>query len=338
MRHSRPRCARTQPCRRGFTLIELLVVIAIIAVLIALLLPAVQQAREAARRSQCKNNLKQLALAVHNFHDVYGQFPQGFEDHDLNDSNNPDWGWGVRVLPYIEESNRFEAMGVNDYELDEILQAINPMPKNAAISDYPAAHQGFVTAVTTEVKTFNCPSATLDQGYITTFGEGSNAFDRNEPIGKSSYVANIGYADNGGAFTADFFGGVMQPAGDVKFRDIVDGTSNTFLIGERGIDGGNWDRTTWLGTNKTNGNGAQGKVVLGTTKWELNPDPTNRQKAVYCFSSMHTGGAQFAFADGSVHFISEVIEHNAPGRGRYDQFGLYQKLSHRADGEVLSGF
>ena len=105
---------------RGFTLIELLVVIAIIAILIALLLPAVQQAREAARRTQCKNNMKQLGLAMHNYHDVYRQFPKGFVRPRPNTNvdswgftqnrNNRFWGWGVMILPFIEEDNLFNQM------------------------------------------------------------------------------------------------------------------------------------------------------------------------------------------------------------------------------------
>ena len=91
--------------QRGFTLIELLVVIAIIAILIAILLPAVQQAREAARRMSCQNNMKQLGLAMHNFHDTYGNFPVGVTDDDMNN-----WGWGVYLLPYIEQNNIYDNM------------------------------------------------------------------------------------------------------------------------------------------------------------------------------------------------------------------------------------
>ena len=113
----------SQHRRRGFTLIELLVVIAIIAILIALLLPAVQQAREAARSSQCKNNLKQLGLAMHNYHDTYKMFPPDntFTKGKIATSSIPAWGWGTYLLPYLDQAPLFKRMGVNKRTLNQML-------------------------------------------------------------------------------------------------------------------------------------------------------------------------------------------------------------------------
>ena len=121
---------KTHPRKRGFTLIELLVVIAIIAVLIALLLPAVQQAREAARRSTCKNNLKQIGLALHNYHDIYKMFPIGAQERpaaygaDANGNTGPgnyeSWGWAASMLPQIDQAPLFDSMDVSNRTLSEV--------------------------------------------------------------------------------------------------------------------------------------------------------------------------------------------------------------------------
>ena len=114
------------PHRAGFTLVELLVVIAIIGILIALLLPAVQAAREAARRAQCTNNLKQFGLAVHNYHDTYGSFPMGWMIDTSHSGNPSGWGWQVYLMPFMEQGTLFDAMDPNQYSLYEVSNSLNP--------------------------------------------------------------------------------------------------------------------------------------------------------------------------------------------------------------------
>ena len=124
---------------RGFTLIELLVVIAIIAILIALLLPAVQQAREAARRTQCRNNLKQIGLALHNYHDTFRLFPPGVIRDGQN--NSEAWGWTVFILPFLEQANLYNQLDPDTYRLRDLLAGLNPTypapTANAAILQNP---------------------------------------------------------------------------------------------------------------------------------------------------------------------------------------------------------
>ena len=140
----------SRSARTGFTLIELLVVIAIIAILIALLLPAVQQAREAARRMSCKNNLKQIGVAMHNFHDTYQELPAGYGFNDIANAANwtKAWGWGARILPYIEQENLYNLLGVGTREFDQALPGNNS-------SSWPA---DMVAAIRTPIAIYRCPS------------------------------------------------------------------------------------------------------------------------------------------------------------------------------------
>ncbi|MDQ3331585.1 MAG: DUF1559 domain-containing protein, partial [Planctomycetota bacterium] len=138
--------------RRGFTLIELLVVIAIIAVLIALLLPAVQQAREAARRAQCQNNLKQIGLALHNYHDVSNQFPMAFIRASTV-ANTEGWGWGAMILPQLEQGNLFDRLGVTQYRLTDVLAGLKP--DLASVQDRTTIFQ-------TRLPVYICPSDSND--------------------------------------------------------------------------------------------------------------------------------------------------------------------------------
>jgi len=196
--------------RSGFTLIELLVVIAIIAVLIALLLPAVQQAREAARRTQCKNNLKQIGLACHNFHDVYGNFPPGLPDDDTDN-----WSWGTYILPYIEQAPLFKTatvarttgpnihrgaflvykpgrhkfpnnrVNIDDFNhdrpgADETGLAATATNDRAPMSNPPVDNTGIATAV---IPGFICPSDNLPK-------------QEDEQYGKSNYLGCMGSAQN----------------------------------------------------------------------------------------------------------------------------------------------
>lgn len=291
-------CART----RGFTLIELLVVIAIIAILISLLLPAVQQAREAARRTQCKNNLKQISLAIHNYHDTFDIFP-----------NSEVGGTGtlaraslfVAILPYLEQGNTFTLY-------DPALG--NSHPINMA-------------AVSQVIPTYLCPSAPLRRQIPIS---GCDVNDR----APGTYAISTGSGDPWGTLaTGNPHNGaiVSTASGRTRMRDITDGTSNTLQAGEAA-----WNIPDYLFTSGP----CSGQVRWGFTYWSspyplatafttMAPfNPKSGGAAVLSrFRSEHIGGSQFAMVDGSVRFVSENISQQV-----LDAAGT------RGGGEVLGEF
>lgn len=202
--------------RLGFTLIELLVVIAIIAILIALLLPAVQQTREAARRSTCKNNLKQIGLALHNYHDVHLSFPPAYCDDATAGAYNNNLGWGTFILPYMDQAtlyNKISSSGAMDTK----------WPSVAAMTSGPTAYAKVV------LPTYICPSDPMDG--INTKILGS--------VGKSNYKAVRSSV-------------VATPTKARRMRDVTDGTSNTLMIGE--LDTKNHVGSIWVGKNDNSRN------------------------------------------------------------------------------------
>lgn len=323
--------------RAGFTLIELLVVIAIIAVLIALLLPAVQQAREAARRSQCQNNLKQIGLALHNYHDVYNTFPMAYVRHEpANQSANIEgWGWHVMILPFVEQNNLFDQLGVTQNTLRDFLAAAGTNPINA-------------TLLQTRLPVYLCPSDDNDglahQNRHFGGGQGTNAGGLGQfRPGATNYMACRGTRD-GIALNVDTWG-VFFHNSSVTIGRITDGTSNTILVGERESRIGR--AGTWIGVRNPQGNGSRGIWYnIGQVRSIMNAsDPPFAWGSVNGagtgFSSEHTGGAQFLLGDGSVRFISENIQHderdswvNSPP----PTIGVYQKLGRRNDGHPTSDF
>lgn len=281
--------------QKGFTLVELLVVIAIIGVLVALLLPAVQAAREAARRSQCSNNLKQIALALHNHHDTYGHFPSGY---------NPDtgWAWGMALLPFVEQQPLYDRLG--------------PITANMDLSD--ATRLSLVQTVLT--------------GYICPSDSGPDLNEKTEPYGASQRLARSNYLGIMGSTTVqastDDGNGIMFQKSKIRFGDIKDGSSQTFLLGER-------DHITrrgalWAGTARS-----------WSSSRHSNVNPTYRTSGlingthINCFSSQHPGGAQFALADGSVRFVSETID---AANDSGSNMSTYQRLGNRKDGFPVGEF
>ncbi len=288
--------------RRGFTLVELLVVIAIIGILIALLLPAVQAAREAARRSQCTNNLKQIGLALHNYHDTYKTFCPGW----MIDSNNgvlSGYGWAVFLMPFMEQQPLHDELNTKQFNL--WWTAHNTDPSLGPVQDL----------LQTQLQGMRCPSDNIDDLNKAVDGYKTAA---------ANYVACSGFYARSGAASADN-NGLLYGLSSKRFRDVLDGTSNTFAAGEKAKPNGsaNWAGPGGLGT---------GANVRSSTAYKLNHPTTNN-----AFSSRHPGGANFAMCDGSVRFISETIEFNngtaAGGNSGYNNFnnsidvlGTYQLL------------
>jgi prepilin-type N-terminal cleavage/methylation domain-containing protein/prepilin-type processing-associated H-X9-DG protein len=250
--------------RRGFTLIELLVVIAIIAILIGLLVPAVQKVRGAAARIQCSNNLHQMALAMHMYHDSYAAFPPAFSKAAVAGQPGNNWGWQVWILPFVEQGNLYNI--------------INPTGTNISVN----------AATTTKLSVYMCPG---DVGQVINPWFGGYA--------KSNYAVSEQICDGGSA---------------IPMRTITDGTSNTLMIGER--DTLNQIGAVWAGRDTTPP-GVGVASVIARPNWAINTKYAGGTTCCagdaaagctrFAWSSLHTGGANFAFCDGSVHFLRNGI-------------------------------
>jgi prepilin-type N-terminal cleavage/methylation domain-containing protein len=297
--------------RRGFTLIELLVVIAIIGILIGLLLPAVQKVRESASRTQCINNLKQIGLALHGYHDRLGTFPPGYQTAVAanNADLGPGWGWAAFLLDDVEQGN-----------------LKNQIRFNLQISD--PANAG---PRTTTVRLYVCPSEPLTGTFTVIDANGNPVCD----VARANYTAMNGVLgvtsdawDNNGAFIRNT---------TFRFADVTDGLSTTLFVGERCT---NMASTTWTGAvtggvvpaqrypnpaaQLANAEGPPALVLSHGSRYHIPND-----QLVFdadATSSFHTGGVNFLSGDGSVAFIQASIN------------GIvYEALLTRAGGEVVDG-
>ncbi|REJ89129.1 MAG: DUF1559 domain-containing protein [Planctomycetota bacterium] len=301
-----------RPSPRGFTLIELLVVIAIIAILIALLLPAVQQAREAARRTQCKNNLKQLGLALHNYHDAHLCFPSGWIGVDTGIPTAHDGvngvGWGAMILPYLDQSSLYNRLNsdfaienpVNDpFRLNTL--TVFQCPSDPKPDRFEIEEEGSPGTVICELPTAN---------YAACFG--TVELDGCENAPGTAPVASTGQCLGDGAFYHNSL---------VRIRDITDGTSNTFLVGERATNDQLGWFTTWVGRV------AEGEEAFQRVLGSLDHTPNDPVAHFDDYSSQHEGGAQFVLADGHVRFISENMN-----------LFVYRAVGTISGGEVVGEF
>jgi prepilin-type N-terminal cleavage/methylation domain-containing protein/prepilin-type processing-associated H-X9-DG protein len=293
--------------RRAFSLIELLVVLAIIAVLIGLLLPAVQRVREAANRLKCVNNLKQIGLACHHYHDSFGSFPPGYLATAAYPDATPGWGWATFLLPYLEEDNLYRQI--------DLRQPLQTSP-----------------AIQTLVRVYLCPS---DQTPPAAFPITDAAFTTVATAAPCSYAATVGSDDS--EADAQTGNGVFYRNSRTRIADITDGTSNTTLIGDRA-----WSQTMGIWAGAPNGGvvraGQQNAwpsatatapvLVLAHNNW-INIT-TDADGGLDDFSSNHPGGVNILFADGSVHFLQSITV-DGPQRRAFWALGT------RAGGEVIEG-
>jgi prepilin-type N-terminal cleavage/methylation domain-containing protein len=312
--------------KRGFTLIELLVVIAIIAVLVALLLPAVQQAREAARRSQCKNNLKQIGLALHNYYDTSNCLPPRSILAGQSPANNntpvPSFGWAVMILPQMDQSPLYNTINPGPNTMQQVLQ------NNPALLQTP-------------LKAFVCPTDAGPGGALNTNRPFSIAASGSATVNlsMSNYVGSNGNAGDTGVFVNP----TQNPqtgSAVVRFQQITDGLSNTFFVGERASTNNRF-AGLWGGLTIATVGGTQPAdafSVQGTTLYRMQDGQSLTAGAfpTQAYSSLHTGGAHFLLGDGTVRFVSENIAWTKFG----DAAGLatYNRLGDKADGLPVGEF
>ena len=334
--------------RYGFTLIELLVVIAIIAILVAILLPAVQQAREAARRTQCKNNLKQLGLACMNYESTFGQLPPAGIREVFNESGwSRQASWFVRILPYIDQAGAYEAAPFENSNFDN----------NSA--GWAGQNRAWRAMDGTRIEALNCPSSPLPSSHQYATNSKTQALDAPETITVqiSDYAANSGGRFTGGTTTQDAnvfwdWGGPHADNGmlpmllrpdwisgaatftgtPVEIAKVTDGMSNTIMIGEQSdfafnrrdhrassALGGFWSCSTASSPSSKNNYVVTAFPInyagedwwsWGGLKWDGGWQPNGREVSwnSTAFRSAHPGGAQFVMGDGVVAFISENID------------------------------
>ncbi|WP_298866862.1 DUF1559 domain-containing protein [uncultured Gimesia sp.] len=297
---------------KGFTLIELLVVIAIIAILIALLLPAVQQAREAARRAQCKNNLKQIGLALHNYHETYGQFPSGNGISSLTGAGAEQWGhsqW-VALLPYVDQANIYNKWNFS------------------AGSEGWTGNRPAYTGI--KQKWLTCPSSTLPGGANAAVAEASHYYGISGAVPRGTFTDTAEYWDNSANWGLNSSRGMIDSRNGKKIKDCTDGTSNTIIEGE--ISGYVWDATGlnrgdrrparnwgWTMGGLSGWGGWTPNVSNVTVRYPPNAKVLGANGLVWAawddasgsncpLTSFHVGGAHVLLTDGGVRFLSDNID------------------------------
>jgi prepilin-type N-terminal cleavage/methylation domain-containing protein/prepilin-type processing-associated H-X9-DG protein len=315
--------------RNGFTLIELLVVIAIIGVLIGLLLPAVQKVREAAARTQCKNNLKQIGLALHMYNDSYATFAPAY-------NVNTYWCWATFILPYIEQGNLYNQLN----------------PQTVSLQ---AAVTNSLPVLQTQIKTYLCPSDSGGPNPNTNrpFNQPSQAVPPAVAISASNYVGNNGCTNGSGVFIDN--NATPRIVTPIGIGDITDGTSNTLMVGERAstvVQSGAASGCTpvtpvarsaalWAGYQgwPTTGAPTDEWAFLCTHLYQENTGDAftgcTLNQPLQAPSSNHPGGVQYVFCDGSVQFINNNINWTPSGT---TPIGTLNRLAERNDGLPIGNY
>lgn len=346
--------------RQAFTLVELLVVIAIIGILVGLLLPAVQAAREAARRMQCSNNLKQIGLAIHNYESAHKRYPIGTVDDDpkevgarrLWDAGNHRKGTVlVKLLPFVEQTALFNSL---DFRFDVEAQLNGTVPagmpattladmRTRTMAVYRCPSDGTSGRVLSQQNHLYNYSLSIGNNNMDANGSWCNLFPSNSYTTRTAGVLGGNLFNNGGSGhghsgpysrSANISGVISRCDWSAKFSDITDGTSNTIAGGEilpschdhhRG--GGGWYNSNgqWTATTpKINFNTCGKRGIADNAN---NCNSFNVWMTSGGYKSDHTGGAQFVMGDGSVQFLSESVDYTT-----------YQQLGSRNDGEATGNY
>lgn len=301
---------RPKTIRRAFTLVELLVVIAIIGILVGLLLPAVQAAREASRRMSCQNNLHQIGVALHNYHSTHKQLPSGWINNPR--AHESGWGWASAILPQLEESAAYEDINFSKYIEDDTHNDVRVKPVEALM----------------------CPSDVLEPVFFIAEGEEHDDHEHDDDehlhedenghnvdegphflfqVAKSNYVGVYGTKDiHDDLYDGD---GLFYGNSKHRFRDILDGLSQTLMVGERD---GRLGGSIWHGFIH-DANAAAARVIGASDH-----TPNSPVGHFEDFRSHHAAGAQFILSDGSVRMITQFID-----------LDVYHALTTRANKEVI---
>ena len=295
--------------RPAFTLIELLVVIAIIAVLIGLLLPAVQKVRDTAARMSCSNNLKQVGLGLQGYHDAQKQFPPGYTSaYDASGTDTgPGWGWAAYLLPYVEQDNLYR-------QINFLL---------------PIENGANATARVQVVKTYLCPADMVPPSVsVGPRGANGQLTGTTCTVAPANYIGNYGVGEPGVDGDGVFFRGST-----VRIADITDGTSTTFVVGERSF---RYSEAVWVGAVTGSAQGLTpgsplpnipenaSNYILGHTG-EMVDGPA-RPVEMNHYSGNHARGVNFVFADGHVRFLTNSTD-----------AATLKALSTRSRGETITG-
>lgn len=308
--------------RLGFTLVEVLVVIAIIGLLVALLLPAVQAAREAARRMQCSNNLRQLGLAMHNYHASLNSFPPGFMVRGHLTGTTPGgWAWGVFLMPFIEQSPLRDKLSPTRYTLEQVINNPDLLPM-----------------LQMELAVFRCPSSRI--GPLRT-----HRGYPNPKVASANYTCCRGFFNfSGTTHLIKANNGVFYGESGIRVQDVRDGTSTTFALGERTAFGSQLQNdASWPSWCGPGGGGTMNTVSSSVSH------PLNHPTSMHAFSSEHPGGANFCLVDGSVRFVPQTISFQTAGldpsnagdpalfrqAAAQGRLGTYQLLGARDDGQPI---
>lgn len=317
---------RTLSTPRAFTLVELLVVIAIIGILIALLLPAVQAAREAARRSQCSNNLKQMGIAFHNYHDTFGVFPpNAIRGGDGDNAPYQATLWSGFLLPFMEQKPLWDKIVGHGFDINWADNGVNEAVAATKLTAYQCPSSIEAGETWSEAR-YDVTTESVNNRYRASYGvvvSGTVGIDVSQYVtgGPNRSGETNQHLDDGGIGHARYDGPFGMQNRSYSFANLNDGSSNTLFLGERARR--NIGQRNYLYIGAANARDSYAKFC-GSTGIEINSTNTSH-RGWACFASYHPGGAQFLVGDGSSRFVSENVDRYA-----------YSSLGTKAGGEAVS--